>query len=106
MTREEMQAEIEKLNKLIKEKDALIQRQSVQIENMMQALLHARRERFGAKSEASVPGQLSLFSDAERRHLPKHWKNRNRDWLFRIKSRVRQKSPVSAAINWHVFRSK
>lgn len=71
MTREEMQAEIEKLNKLIAEKDELIRKQSVQIENMMQALLHARRERFGAKSEASVPGQLSLFSDAEQEALAK-----------------------------------
>lgn len=32
---------------------------------MLQAILHARRERFGAKSEASVPGQLSLFTDQE-----------------------------------------
>ena len=71
MTQEEMQAEIEKLKKLIAQKDEVIQRQSVQIENMMQALLHARKERFGAKSEASVPGQMSLFSDAEQEALAK-----------------------------------
>ena len=55
MTQEEMQAENEKLKKLITQKDEVIRRQSVLIENMMQALLHARKERFGAKSEASVP---------------------------------------------------
>ena len=59
MTLEELQAEVEKLNKLIAEKDAIIQQQNVQIENMLQAILHARKERFGAKSEATLPGQFS-----------------------------------------------
>ena len=71
MTQEEMQAENEKLKKLIAQKDEVIQRQSVQIENMMQALLHARKERFGAKSEASVPGQMNLFSDEQQEALVK-----------------------------------
>lgn len=71
MTQEEMQAEIERLKQLIVQKDEVIQKQSVQIENMMQVLLHARKERFGAKSEASIPGQMSLFSDAEQEALAK-----------------------------------
>lgn len=71
MTQEEMQAEIERLKQLIAQKDEVIQKQSVQIENMMQVLLHARKERFGAKSEASIPGQMSLFSDAEQEALAK-----------------------------------
>lgn len=71
MTQEEMQAEIERLKQLIAQKDEVIQKQSVQIENMMQVLIHARKERFGAKSEASVPGQMSLFSDAEQEALAK-----------------------------------
>ena len=41
MTQEEMQAEIERLKQLIAQKDEVIQKQSVQIENMMQVLLHA-----------------------------------------------------------------
>ena len=71
MTQEEMQAENEKLKKLITQKDEVIRRQSVLIENMMQALLHARKERFGAKSEASVPGQMNLFSDEQQEALVK-----------------------------------
>lgn len=71
MTQEEMQAEIERLKQLIAQKDEVIQKQSVQIENMMQVLIHARKERFGAKSEASIPGQMSLFSDAEQEALAK-----------------------------------
>lgn len=71
MTQEEMQAEIERLKQLIAQKDEVIQKQSVQIENMMQVLLHARKESFGAKSEASIPGQMSLFSDAEQEALAK-----------------------------------
>lgn len=71
MTQEEMQAEIERLKQLIAQKDEVIQKQSVQIENMIQVLLHARKERFGAKSEASIPGQMSLFSDAEQEALAK-----------------------------------
>lgn len=71
MTQEEMKAEIERLKQLIAQKDEVIQKQSVQIENMMQVLLHARKERFGAKSEASIPGQMSLFSDAEQEALAK-----------------------------------
>lgn len=71
MTQEEMQAEIERLKQLIAQKDEVIQKQSVQIENMMQVLLHARKERFGAKSEASIPGQMSLFSDVEQEALAK-----------------------------------
>ena len=71
MTQEEMQAEIERLKQLIAQKDEVIQKQSVQIENMMQVLLHARKERFGAKSEASIPGRMSLFSDAEQEALAK-----------------------------------
>lgn len=62
MTREELQAEIEKLNKLIAEKDAIIKQQAIRIENMMQAILHARKERFGASSEASIPGQAGRSS--------------------------------------------
>lgn len=65
MTQEEMQAEIERLKQLIAQKDEVIQKQSVQIENMMQVLLHARKERFGAKSEGKrytvSRGALTFF---------------------------------------------
>ena len=59
MTLEEMQKQIEELNQQLAEKDALIrqqsiqiEKQSVQIENMLQAILHARKERFGTKKRS------------------------------------------------------
>ena len=98
MTQEEMQAEIEKLKQLIAQKDEVIQKQSVQIENMMQALLHARKERFGAKSEASVPGQMSLFSDAEQEKLAKALEEQKQELAVpNKKSSVAKRSGVSRA---------
>ena len=104
MTLEELQAEVEKLNKIIAKKDAVIQQQNVQIENMLQAILHARKERFGAKSEATLPGQFSCSRMNSRKHWRGHWKNRKRKWLSRIKSLPWQRNPVSAVISWQVFR--
>ena len=96
MTQEEMQAEIERLKQLIAQKDEVIQKQSVQIENMMQVLLHARKERFGAKSEASIPGQMSLFSDAEQEALAKALEEQKQELAVPDKkSSVAKKSGIS-----------
>lgn len=54
-----------------KQKDALLEKAEIirkqEIQNMIQALLHARKKIFGASSEASKPmkGQLSLFDTEE-----------------------------------------
>lgn len=64
---------VEKLQKEITEKDAVIEKQntqlekqSIQIENMIQVLLHARKKLFGPSTESmkQVEGQLFLFEEA------------------------------------------
>lgn len=51
----------------LKAKDEIISKQNIQIENMIQALLHARKKLFGPSSEASsqTDGQMSLFEAAQ-----------------------------------------
>lgn len=52
-----------KKEELILKKEQTIERLNIQVENMLQALLHARKKLFGVSSEAtaSMPGQQSLF---------------------------------------------
>ena len=96
MTLEELQAEVEKLNKIIAEKDAVIQQQNVQIENMLQAILHARKERFGAKSEATLPGQFSLFTDEQQEALARALEEQKKEMAVPDKKpSVAKKSGVS-----------
>lgn len=96
MTLEELQAEVEKLNKIIAEKDAVIQQQNVQIENMLQAILHARKERFGAKSEATLPGQFSLFTDEQQEALAQALEEQKKEMAVPDKKpSVAKKSGVS-----------
>lgn len=53
---------ISKKDDIISEKNEVIRRQQIQIENMTQALLHARKKMFGRSSEASTGyEQLCLF---------------------------------------------
>lgn len=42
---------------MLREKDEVIRRQQIQIENMTQALLHARKKMFGRSSEVSTGNQ-------------------------------------------------
>ena len=49
---------------MLREKDEIIRRQQIQIENMTQALLHARKKIFGKSSEVSTGyEQLCLFEE-------------------------------------------
>ena len=51
---------------IIHEKDELIRKKDIQLENMTQALLHARRKLFGPSTETSVmEGQTTLFDDTQ-----------------------------------------
>lgn len=51
---------------LIADKNKLIEKQRIQIENMIQALLHARKKIFGTSSEKSqTDGQLTLFESVQ-----------------------------------------
>ena len=61
----QMLRELEKKQKLqLSEKDEVIRRQQIQIENMTQALLHARKKMFGRSSEVSTGyEQLCLFEE-------------------------------------------
>ena len=57
---------VEDQKAVIAEKDDLIRKKDIQIENMMQALLHARKKMFGRSTEVSdqVDGQMHLFETA------------------------------------------
>ena len=59
---EKQQSAIAEKERIIAEKDELIRRKDIQIENMVQALLHARKKMFGPSTEATVmEGQMHLF---------------------------------------------
>ena len=55
--------ELEEKDRIIEEKNEKIQKQNIQIENMIQALLHANKKLFGPSTEVSsqIEGQLSMF---------------------------------------------
>ena len=53
-------ATIEKQQEELEKKEELIRKKEIQIENMIQALLHARKKLFGRSSEVTE-GQLCLF---------------------------------------------
>ena len=59
--------ELEASRKIIEERDEKIRKQNIQIDNMIQALLHARKKIFGPSTEVSrqVDGQLSLFEPVQ-----------------------------------------
>lgn len=59
--------QLEAKNRIIEERDAKINRQNIQIENMIQALLHARKKLFGPSTEVNkqVDGQLSFFESVQ-----------------------------------------
>ena len=58
--------ELEASRKIIEERDEKIRKQNIQIENMVQALLHARKKIFGPSTEVTqVDGQLSLFESVQ-----------------------------------------
>lgn len=59
--------QLEEKDRIIEEKNEKIEKQNIQIENMIQALLHARKKLFGSSTEASsqLEGQLSLFETAQ-----------------------------------------
>lgn len=68
----------------------------IQIENMLQAILYARKERFGASSEASIPGQLSLFTEEQLEALAKALEEQKQEMAVPDKKpSVARKSGVS-----------
>lgn len=60
-----LRKQLENAEALLAEKEELIRKKDIQIENLTQALLHTRKKMFGASSEMSTPidGQLCLFED-------------------------------------------
>lgn len=68
--------ELEASKRIIAERDEKIRKQNIQIDNMIQALFHARKKLFGPSTEVTqTDGQLSLFESvqelAERLNLSK-----------------------------------
>lgn len=62
----QLREQVEALKKLLGERDAQIERQRFQIENLTQALLHVRKKMYGPSSEATqITGQLNLFPEQE-----------------------------------------
>lgn len=64
---EKKQLELARKDQTIEAQKAQIEKQRIQIENMIQALLHARKKLFGPSTEVSthLDGQLSLFDTAQ-----------------------------------------
>ena len=57
---EKQQVKIEKQQEELEKKDEIIRKKEIQIEHMIQALLHAKKKLFGRSSEVTE-GQLCLF---------------------------------------------
>ena len=58
--------ELEASKRIIAERDEKIRKQNIQIDNMIQALLHARKKLFGPSTEVTqTDGQLSLFESVQ-----------------------------------------
>ena len=63
---EEEQQELCRLRQTVQELQRALEKQRIQIENLTQALLHARKKIFGRSSEAApVAGQTNLFAQEE-----------------------------------------
>ncbi|WHH59791.1 IS66 family transposase [Petroclostridium sp. X23] len=62
-----LRALVEKQKRELEAKDKIIEKQNIQIENMIQALLHARKKLFGASTEVTkhVDEQMNLFETTQ-----------------------------------------
>jgi len=62
-----LRALVEKQKEELAAKDEIIAKQNIRIENMVQALLQARKKLFGSSTETTknLDGQLSLFETAQ-----------------------------------------
>ena len=58
---------VKKQQQELAEKEELIRKKDIQIENMMQALLHARKKLFGRSTEAAsgIDGQIHMFETTQ-----------------------------------------
>lgn len=63
---EEKELIIERQTVKIEKQEKLIEKQRIQIDNMIQALLHARKKLFGSSSERTqMEGQMNLFDSVQ-----------------------------------------
>ena len=63
-----LREQVESLKKMLGERDAQIERQRIQIENLTQAVLHARKKMYGPSSEAAqVTGARAYAESASGR---------------------------------------
>jgi len=62
----EKETELKNKDLLIEKQSKLIEKQRIQIDNMIQALLHAKKKIFGSSSEKSqMDGQMNLFDSVQ-----------------------------------------
>ena len=64
---EEQKKELGKKDRIIEQQGRRIRQLDIQVDNMLQALLHARKKMFGPSTEAKgqIEGQLSLFESVQ-----------------------------------------
>ena len=64
---EEQKKELVKKDQIIEQQDRRIRQLDIQVDNMIQALLHARKKMFGPSTEAKgqIEGQMSLFESVQ-----------------------------------------
>ncbi len=62
------QEQLAEKDEIIEKQNSQLEKQRIQIENMIQALLHARKKLFGSSTEATkqIEGQLFLFEEVQR----------------------------------------
>lgn len=58
-------AELAAKDQTIEEQKVKIEKQRIQIENIIQALLHARKKQFGPSCEITMSGQMNLFESTQ-----------------------------------------
>ncbi len=67
---EKQKEELAAKDEIIEKQNQVIEKQSIQIENMIQALLHARKKLFGRSTEATSRSRDSSFFFKK----PKNWR--------------------------------
>ncbi len=63
-----LQEQLAEKDEIIEKQNSQLEKQRIQIENMIQALLHARKKLFGPSTETTkqIEGQLFLFEEAQK----------------------------------------
>ena len=93
---EKQQAQLAAKDQIIEAQNARIEKQNIQIENMIQALLHARKKLFGSSTECTkqVEGQLSLSLFENSQELAKELAEGQKKITVKLHTRVARQPGV------------